>query len=103
MRRVPILLLTLCLVADMAMPLMPGAFRLNTDESIEGLHVRTARVVVSPADRLPRPPRPIVLDDRTEAVQVITRRIEPNRRPAHAARPVRHLQPEASPQVSEDH
>lgn len=103
MRRVPILLLTVCLVADMAMPLMPGAFRFNTDESIEGLHVRTARVGVSPADRLPLPPRPIVLDDRTEAVQVIARRIEPNRRRAHAVRPVRHLQPEASPQVSEDH
>jgi len=103
MSRLATFLLTVCLIADIAMPLMPGAFRFNTDESIDGVHVRTARVVVAAADRLPLPPRPKALDDRAPDGHVLTRRAERGRRPARVARPIRHLQPEPSPRASEDH
>lgn len=103
MRRAATLLLTLCLVVDMALPLMPGAFRFNADESIDGVYVRTARVAVASGDRLPLPSRLIALDDRTPAVQVLARRIEPSRRPRRTTRPVQDLPPESSPPASEDH
>ena len=46
------LLLVACLVADMATPLLPGAFRLDPSESIEATAGRTPTTAVLAPDQL---------------------------------------------------
>jgi hypothetical protein len=53
--RVAVLLLVVCLIADMAPPLMPGAFRFDPSESIEAVAVRSAQTVTVASVELPRP------------------------------------------------
>jgi hypothetical protein len=49
--RVAVLLVVACLVSDMAMPLLPGAFRLAPSESIEATAGRMAATAVVATDR----------------------------------------------------
>jgi hypothetical protein len=61
-----VLLLVACLVADMATPVLPGAFRLSPSESIEAAAGRADLARVVPVDQLlarvapdvPAPPMP---------------------------------------------
>lgn len=50
--RCAVLLLVACLVADMAMPLLPGAFRLDPSESIEATAGRALTTAVVAPDPL---------------------------------------------------
>jgi hypothetical protein len=54
MRSLRIILITACLVADMATPLYPGAFRFDPAESIEGVGSRTS--TARPPHTTPSPP-----------------------------------------------
>jgi len=49
-------LLVVRLLTDIATPLMPGAFRFNPEESVEGLRSQPVRAIQDAATRAPRPP-----------------------------------------------
>ena len=91
LRRCAVLLLIACLVADMATPFLPGAFRLDPSESVEvaaGRNVVPAGLVeahhgrASPTDRVHRPPRPVV----TAHALAALRRFPQHARPPDLAR-----------------
>jgi hypothetical protein len=56
-RRFAILLLAACLTADMAMPLMPGAFVWDTVESIDAVRAPSVQSVRAVSDLPPHPSR----------------------------------------------
>jgi hypothetical protein len=58
MRRLAVFLIVLRLVADMATPLMPGAFRFNPGESIEVVRPPAGRLAALQPDRAPTVPGP---------------------------------------------
>jgi hypothetical protein len=55
MRTLGIALIIACVVADMATPLCPGAFRLDPSQSVDGAGSRTSPAVALPLNAQPAP------------------------------------------------
>ena len=83
MRIALVLALTLRLVADLATPLAPGAFRFDADESVDALRLRTTPDAPGSCVRAVRPDQPPAVTPSRLAATV--RR--PGRLPAAATPP----------------
>lgn len=65
--RLGIIVIVACLIADMATPLCPGAFRLDPAESIDGLRPRMNAAVLPPLTNTPSAPAPQAADESTRS------------------------------------
>ena len=85
----------------MATPLMPGAFRFDPEESVEGLRAQQVRVVQAAAARAPRPGG-VRVDDAPPTLPLASR-VDARVSPAPRFRPLlsRHTT-DRPPETSED-
>jgi len=100
MRAVFCAALVLRLLVDVATPFMPGAFRFDGEESIEGVRTHPVRPALPPTTR-PSGDPPVIVEDRSTGA---AERIVPasDDRVAHfRPRLVRH--PEPPSETAEDH
>jgi hypothetical protein len=87
MSRLGIVLIVACVIADMAMPLCPGAFRLDPLESVHGVGSRTETTLPLPLLNAPSAPTYDPTPAESPHLERLAPRFIAGRLPRHASLP----------------